>query len=61
LAKAMQKTVLKLREDWDSDDPSHWAQFILCKLTPADSTALHIKNLILRHPDGSWFCRNVSK
>lgn len=29
LAKAMQKTVLKLREDWDSDDPSHWAQFIL--------------------------------
>jgi CHAT domain-containing protein len=34
LAKAMQKTVLTLREDWDFDDPYHWAQFVLCKLLP---------------------------
>lgn len=31
LAKAVQKTVLVLREDWGSDDPYHWAQFMLCK------------------------------
>lgn len=31
LAKVMQKTVLTLREDWCSDDPYHWAQFMLCK------------------------------
>jgi CHAT domain-containing protein len=31
LAKVMQKAVLALREDWHSDDPYHWAQFMLCK------------------------------
>lgn len=33
LAKVMQKAVLSLREDWYSDDPYHWAQFVLCKFS----------------------------
>jgi hypothetical protein len=31
LAAAFQATVLSLWEDWDEDDPYHWAQFQLCK------------------------------
>jgi CHAT domain-containing protein len=31
LASAFQAAVLSLREDWDEDDPYHWAQFQLCE------------------------------
>jgi hypothetical protein len=61
LAKVMQKTILKLRDDWDFDDPYHWAQFVLCKLLPLNSITLRFGTLILILLDGSWFCRNVSQ
>lgn len=56
LAKVMQKTVLKLRADWDSDEPYHWAQFILCKFLVRSSKTLSFDVIVLRFSDGSWFC-----
>ena len=61
LAKAMQKAVLTLRNDWDFDDPYHWAQFVLCKLLPSSSMSRCFGILTLGYLDGSWFCRNMSK
>jgi CHAT domain-containing protein len=41
LAIAVQAAVLSLWEDWDEDDPYHWAQFQLCELCKVNFQQKH--------------------
>jgi CHAT domain-containing protein len=63
LARAMQKTVLLLRDYWDGDNPYHWAQFVLRKLKPLRKSTLLslffplVTLTMINVVDGAWFCR----
>ena len=59
LAKAMQKTVIEMWDEWDGDEPYHWAQFQLRKCSAIYwFYVLQCHRTLLTDADGAWYCKS---
>jgi CHAT domain-containing protein len=57
LAKAVQKSVVEMWDEWDEDEPYHWAQFQLRKCSVVYMFFVACQRTFLTDIDGAWYCR----